>query len=405
MPATVRNYQVISQTPVVVEDETAVSYAAGAVFSALDNNPSILRLLALGDIVPVTLTPSPGGFVVIPGPTGPMGPVGPVGPPGPQGAFWRDPVAVQALVGARTVAQINVLTPLDADSYIVEDAGTINPGGVEVSPGDIVEYNEDDAVWRLIVENADGFPPKDTRAIASSQTPLVAPLVDGTDDGKILNWDGTSLTPSELETPTEGWAALITGQGAVDENNGFRFDGVVPTGTWVQFTAGVGIVFAATEEITSIDAGDTADGGVSSNLARGDHRHAAPTATPVNVGTTNAAGSSGFLVHSDHVHAVPRRVTEDKDLTPLPTSGNGSTTGITISRTPALGAYVCVLVNGVSYPITGDLLGAAYFSIDGGVTPRAVTAIAAGDTLYWNGDNVGFELSANDVVDLDYSAF
>ncbi len=85
-------------------------------------------------------------------------------------------------------------------------------------------------------------------------------------------------------------------------------------------------------------------------------------------------------------------------------------TAIAISVTPALstggpGGYVGVGINGVLY-VVGDAttLGVAcYFSGDGGVTPRAMQNIVAGDFLYWNGSTAGFQLSATDRVDFFYN--
>jgi len=68
---------------------------------------------------------------------------------------------------------------------------------------------------------------------------LVAPLTDDTDEGKIAEWDGTSLTPT-LITPDAGNAVLIncanvSGSPSVNENKAYSFQGAVPTGSWVLF--------------------------------------------------------------------------------------------------------------------------------------------------------------------------
>jgi hypothetical protein len=95
---------------------------------------------------------------------------------------------------------------------------------------------------------------------------------------------------------------------------------------------------------------------------------------------------------------------QDKDLTPAATSGNFSTTGITISATPQGERYVTVILNGISYKLAdGSIVGGdCYFSNDGGSSARAISAIEAGDTLYWNGVLTGFNLSISDTIDLDY---
>lgn len=100
--------------------------------------------------------------------------------------------------------------------------------------------------------------------------------------------------------------------------------------------------------------------------------------------------------------STPIKTPADKDLIPLATKGNQATTGIRISREPTAGGSISIIVNGATYPITGDLLGAAYLSGDGGRTPRALTSVRARDALFWNGDNAGFDLDVSDVIDLDY---
>ena len=93
-----------------------------------------------------------------------------------------------------------------------------------------------------------------------------------------------------------------------------------------------------------------------------------------------------------------------RDLTPLATNGNYSSTGITIDYTPFSDSAVDVLVNGLGLSeADGDRDEAAvYFSNDGGLTAKTIANIEAGDTLYWNGDIAGFELTADDVIDIMY---
>jgi len=93
-----------------------------------------------------------------------------------------------------------------------------------------------------------------------------------------------------------------------------------------------------------------------------------------------------------------------RDLTPIPTSGNYSSTGITIEFTPFSDSAVDVLVNGLGLSeANGNRDSAAvYFSNDGGATARLIADIEAGDTLYWNGVIAGFDLTASDTVDIVY---
>lgn len=93
-----------------------------------------------------------------------------------------------------------------------------------------------------------------------------------------------------------------------------------------------------------------------------------------------------------------------RDLTPLATSGNYSSTGITIDYTPFSDSAVDILVNGLGLSeADGDRDAApVYFSNDGGLTAKTIANIEAGDTLYWNGDIAGFELSTDDLIDIIY---
>lgn len=96
---------------------------------------------------------------------------------------------------------------------------------------------------------------------------------------------------------------------------------------------------------------------------------------------------------------------DDKNLAPsLATSGNYSSTGIQISKTPYMDSYILVEVNGISVSVAnGDRdAGVVYFSNDGGLTARLIKDIEDGDTLYWNGEIIGYELDANDKINLVY---
>jgi hypothetical protein len=91
------------------------------------------------------------------------------------------------------------------------------------------------------------------------------------------------------------------------------------------------------------------------------------------------------------------------DLTPLASNGNGSATGITLDFTPYADSTVQVYINGVAVTETyGNLDGDVYFSNDGGITAKNISELAAGDELYWNSDNAGYEIGAGDTFDLVY---
>jgi hypothetical protein len=96
---------------------------------------------------------------------------------------------------------------------------------------------------------------------------------------------------------------------------------------------------------------------------------------------------------------------QDKYVLALATSGDGSSTGVTITSTPTGDGYVTVRISGWYEARVGDghKLFDCYFSDDGGTTAKTISNIAAGDTLYWNGPRAGWELTTLDWVDLDYT--
>ena len=101
------------------------------------------------------------------------------------------------------------------------------------------------------------------------------------------------------------------------------------------------------------------------------------------------------------IQGVPHN---QNDNTPLATSGDYSPTGITMDHTPFSDSSVEVLVNGLGLSeADGDRDSAAvYFSNDGGLTARTIANIEIGDELYWNGIIAGFELTVEDVIDINY---
>lgn len=93
-----------------------------------------------------------------------------------------------------------------------------------------------------------------------------------------------------------------------------------------------------------------------------------------------------------------------RDLSPLATNGDYSSTGITIDYTPFSDSAVDVLVNGLGLSEADGNRDAAavYFSNDGGLTAKTIANIEAGDELYWNAGIAGFELTEDDVIDIIY---
>lgn len=113
-------------------------------------------------------------------------------------------------------------------------------------------------------------------------------------------------------------------------------------------------------------------------------------------GDSMSVGASGVKA------AVPTKA--NKAGNPQTTNGDNQTTGLTITYTPAGDGMVNIFVNGIKYELgDGVKTKDCYFSNDNGATARAIGAITAGDTLYWNGNIAGFNLENGvDKVDMDY---
>ena len=228
----------------------------------------------------------------------------------PSGTSWKEPVDVKGYLGTRTVAEIDLLTPTVGQSVIAGSAGTPAAGASDLlAVGDVAEFDGTD--WKKILGAVGGFPPAGTRALVDTDpVTLYSPLVDGTDEGKCVEWDGTSLAPSASASPEDGYAVLVKGEGSVNENKQYIFDGIVPTGVWVQFggsslahssLSGLGWAVSGhtgtAGSVATFDnagAADTVTGSTQGDLFYFDGTdwvRLAPGATDGNVLTTHTAGS------------------------------------------------------------------------------------------------------------------
>jgi len=212
------------------------------------------------------------------------------------GLQWLEPADVKGYIGSRTIAEINALTPSAGDAVVAASAGTPTAGTSDaLAIGDIAEY--DGTSWLQIVANSGGFPPADTRAlVADGAATLYAPLTDNTDEGKVAEWDGTSLTAT-LDTPDDGDAILINGEGSVNENKQFVFDGSVPTGTWVQF-GGTGLAHSSLSGLTAGD--DHTQYALLAGRAGG-QTLIGGTAAGNDLTLTGSSGGGGTIIMSDDV--------------------------------------------------------------------------------------------------------
>lgn len=83
------------------------------------------------------------------------------------------------------------------------------------------------------------------------------------------------------------------------------------------------------------------------------------------------------------------------------TNGNNQPTGAILSNTPKLYSTVKVYLNG-NLQLYGSVNEDCYFSIDNGLTALTYETLVAGAELYWNGDNVGYELENTDTIVIIY---
>lgn len=284
------------------------------------------------------------------------------------GLTWKEPAYVLQYVGNAAASTIEGLTPTAGDAYVVTTAdgsGALSTATV----GDVWEYSG--TAWALIIAGSGGFVPAGIRLLAATQTALISPLTDATDDGKIAVFSGSSNTPS-LTTSLNGWAVLITDQDSdgdsIYANNGYVFEGTVPTGTWIQFSgagqinAGAGLTKSgntinvgqgngiivnaddvaanfASSGMSTVNAGDAASYGTQNDLSRGDHQHAVATGI---VGTIQpddvaAEGSSTNLARADHTHAISCAAAGT--IQPDATAAEGSSTSF--ARADHTHAIVC----------------------------------------------------------------
>lgn len=75
---------------------------------------------------------------------------------------------------------------------------------------------------------------------------------------------------------------------------------------------------------------------------------------------------------------------------------------VALAVTPVPGTVINPYLNGQLIASVGNgtkLHSWCYFSGDGGFTPRTYAALKAGDCIYWNGNQAGYQISETDVWD------
>lgn len=102
------------------------------------------------------------------------------------------PVITLGYQGARSVAQINALTPGFGHAYTLSDAGTLTLGTVTVTVGDLVEFNG--TSWVVLAQAVNSYVPSGTVVIVGTGT-LVSPIASAT-AGSVATFGGASNTPT-----------------------------------------------------------------------------------------------------------------------------------------------------------------------------------------------------------------
>lgn len=122
-------------------------------------------------------------------------------------------------VGNGTVAYLNGITPVNGDSYTVTDTGTLTAGSLAVTPGAIViYYGAPFNQWFIAVQAGDGATVVAGLMVQlSTTTALISPYTDGTDDGKLIGFDGTDLIGVET---SQDITITLPDPGDLDFNDG-----------------------------------------------------------------------------------------------------------------------------------------------------------------------------------------
>lgn len=234
------------------------------------------------------------------------------------GNKWRDPVLSIRHVGNVTVAALDAMSVGRGDSFLMTDSGTLTQGSFAVQAGDIIEWTGEE--WVLLQAGVGGVPALGTRVVLAPAN-LVSPYIQNTDNGKILVFDGISMTGSDTGEAVEGIAVLVN-----DLNNlgywdsiGFTLSGAVPTGIWRQFTgtgqvnAGLGLVkdgntlYVGAGQGTRVD-GDAVHVKVSDNVT-------SPMLSVSNAGLHLSDMTAGYILVGDATNRpVPVAMTGDVSI-------------------------------------------------------------------------------------------
>jgi len=149
----------------------------------------------------------------------------------------------------------SLVTPAAGESYVIDGSGA-------KYEGDLREWSG--SLWVQVEAASGGFVPSGVRAIVglTPAATLIAPYTESTDDGKIVDFSGSSNTGADTGEAVNSTAVLVQDTGNIGyyDDLGFTYQGTVPSGTWVQFTGAGQIVAGAgllkTAQTLSVNFGD-----------------------------------------------------------------------------------------------------------------------------------------------------
>jgi hypothetical protein len=187
------------------------------------------------------------------------------------GITWKAPVKVLEFIGERSLGGIDALTPDIGTSVVMTTSSGVPAAGSSdtLAEGDLAEF--DGTSWKLVYANTADRITNDLRVVVSTTQTLFSPLTDGVDDGKVLvsvaatgEITGTVSDFDDTGEALDGYALLVqcplgNSVPSVNENNGYVFDGSVPTGSWIQFsgagqiTAGAGLTKVGNDLSVNVD--------------------------------------------------------------------------------------------------------------------------------------------------------
>lgn len=280
------------------------------------------------------------------------------------------------------------------DSYIAVGpvGGTQDIGQVAISDGitsALISFNN----------------PDDTINVGGQEYNIITPTAQLVKFNDAISQNGLNISAELIDMVAyDGQAVKLTTNGAATQivlgnvNPAAFGNNVVGTASWtgIGMTATVGSpVLTLTRNAggpIEITGSPISSGWINSNGAVSSNSGRVPYLLLIESdGSGSGSSESGVLTSAD------------LNNSPSITSSDGDSTGITITYTPFSDSSVTIKVNGMEINLSnGNKNEDAYFSADGGTTSRLIADITAGDTLYWNGTNAGYQLDGTDDLDISY---